>query len=106
MAKFYGIVGYSEMTETAPGVFMDVPIEHYYVGDVLKNGSRWEYSEGVNDDISLMNRISIVGDEYMYEHFSSIRYVVLNGVKWAVKNIEVQRPRLILVLGGVYNGAN
>lgn len=107
MPKFYGEVGYSVMEETAPGVFMDRPVVHVYRGDIIKYISKWGTSpNGVNDDLSLNNRISIVGDAFAYEHFSDIRYVVLNGVKWAVNSVELSPPRLILSIGGVYNGAD
>ena len=107
MPKFYGEVGYSVMEETAPGVFMDRPVTHMYTGNIIKHISRWGTSQnGVNDDLSLNNRISIVGDQFAYEHFSDIRYVVLNEVKWAVTSVELSPPRLILSIGGMYNGAD
>jgi hypothetical protein len=33
-----------------------------------------------------------------------MRYVEWAGVRWDVTDVEVQRPRLILRLGGVYHG--
>ncbi len=107
MPKFYGEVGYSVMVEKSPGVFKDVPEKYMYVGDILRGVSKWSNSQnGVNDDLSLNNRISIVGDAFAYKHFSEIRYVVLNGVKWAVTTVELSPPRLILSIGGMYNGAD
>jgi hypothetical protein len=50
------------------------------------------------------NSISIVGNEYALEHYLSIRYVEWAGELWTVANVEIQRPRLILRLGEVYNG--
>jgi hypothetical protein len=58
----------------------------------------------VNDDLSVNNSISIVADEYANEHFFAIRYVAWAGTLWTVTNVEVQSPRLLLTLGGVYNG--
>lgn len=32
-----------------------------------------------------------------------MRYIEFMGAKWKITNIEVQYPRLILTVGGVYN---
>ena len=104
MAKFYGAIGYVIPNERRPGVFVEEPIEHMYTGDFLRVVSGWRNAEGVNDDISLHNRLSIVADSFAYEHFSQLRYVVINNAAWKVTQIEVSAPRLILTIGGVYNG--
>lgn len=104
MAKFYGAIGYGETMETAPGVYQDVITEHNYRGDITRNTRRLEDGDKVNDDISVSNSISIVADEYANEHFFAIRYVRWAGTLWKVSNVEVQSPRLLLTLGGVYNG--
>jgi hypothetical protein len=75
-----------------------------YFGDVIRNSLKSQSGESVNNDLSVSNSISIVADMYAREHFSAIRYVEWAGTKWSVTEIEVQHPRLILRLGGVYNG--
>jgi len=105
MAKFYGKVGYGPTTvETAPGVWNEVIVEREYVGDILRNTRKLQSGESVNDDLSVDNSISIVADAYANEHFFAIRYVQWAGTRWVVSNVEVQSPRLLLRLGGVYNG--
>lgn len=104
MAKFYGPVGYAETQETAPGVWTEVISERAYRGDIIRNTRRLDGSEYLNDNVSVQNQISIVADAYAYEHFFDIRYVRWMGADWKVSSVEVQRPRLILTLGGVYNG--
>lgn len=104
MAKFCGIVGYSETTETSPDVWTESITEKPYFGDVLRNTRRWQSGENLNDNLVVNNQISIVADAYAYEHFSAIRYVKWHEVLWKVTNVEVQRPRLLLTVGGVYNG--
>lgn len=79
-------------------------VERDYVGDVLRNTRKLQSGESVNDDLSVDNSISIVADAYANEHFFAIRYVMWAGVRWKVSNVEVQHPRLLLRLGGVYNG--
>lgn len=105
MAKFYGAIGYAETKETAPGVWTtECIIERNYSGDVLKNSRRWEAGENLNDDLTVNNEISIVADPYAYQNFHTIRYIKWMGASWKVSKIDVQRPRLILSIGGLYNG--
>lgn len=104
MARFFGPVGYGETVETAPGVFEDTITEKSYYGDVIRNTRRLQQGDKVNDDISVQNSISIVADAYAIEHFFAIRYISWQGVLWIVTDVEVQAPRLLLRLGGVYNG--
>lgn len=63
-----------------------------------------ESGETLSDDVSISNMISIIADPYAYENFFAVKYVEWQGVKWNVKSIDVQPPRLVLTIGGVYNG--
>ena len=103
MAKFYGNVGYAITEETKPGVWMPRIVDKPYYGDLMRNSRRLENTSKVNDDVSLENQISIVADPFAYENFHNIRYVEYLGTKWKVSNIEVQYPRLVLTVGGVWN---
>jgi hypothetical protein len=104
MAKFFGKIGYGETQESAPGVWTDVIVEYNYYGDVVRNTRKLEPGESLNNDLSVGNSISIVADAYANEHFFAIRYIQWAGVLWTVDSVEVQSPRLLLRLGGVYNG--
>lgn len=105
MAKFYGEIGYADETvEKAPGVWVENIIEKQYYGDVIRNTRKLAEGQSVNDDISVNNSISIVADAYANEHFFAIRYIRWMGSLWKVTDVEVQAPRLLLRLGGVYNG--
>lgn len=105
MAKFYGPIGYVAASETAPGVYTtDVVTEHNYVGDVIKNTRRLEAGENLNDNLTISNTISIVADPFAYQNFYAMRYIKWMGVYWKITSVEVSRPRLILTIGGVYNG--
>lgn len=104
MAKFYGAIGYAETVEESPGAWVEKITEHNYYGDLIRLNRRLESSGGVNDNVNISNQISIVADPYANEHFHSMRYAMFAGTKWKITNVEVQYPRLILTLGGVYNG--
>lgn len=105
MAKFYGEIGYADGTvETRPGVWEDNVVEYSYYGDVVLNSRNLENGISVNDDISVGNSIRIVADAYAREHMFAMRYIRWQGVLWIVQQVTEERPRLLLRLGGVYNG--
>ena len=104
MAKFYGNVGYIETVEEQPGVWIPKNFVKPYSGDFARNTSKFQTSNSTNDDITMSNEISIVADPFAFKKFPYIRYVEYMGVKWKVTNVEVKYPRLILTIGGVYNG--
>ena len=104
MAKFYGVIGYVNTVETEPGVWEEQLVERSYYGDLVRNTSKFQTSGGVNDDINISNEISIVADPYAIQNFSSMRYVEFMGSNLKITNVEVRYPRLVLSVGGVYNG--
>lgn len=104
MAKYFGKIGYAETAETKPGVWREQIVEREYYGDVTRNIRRYDSANQVNDNLNISNEISIVADPYAYENFHTMRYIIYMGTKWKVSNVEVQYPRLILSIGGVYNG--
>ena len=106
MARFFGEVGYGESIETPvdSGIWVDTISEAQYFGDVIRNTRKLEPGEGLNDDITVSNSISIVADTYAIDNFFKIKYIRWMGTLWTVSNVEVRSPRLILSLGSVYNG--
>ena len=104
MGKWYGVIGYAEQIETAPGIWKEVITERPYYGDLIRNIRKLQNSGNVNDNISIANEISIVADPYANQNIVSMRYVEFMGTKWKVSSVEVQHPRLVLSIGGVWNG--
>lgn len=104
MAKFYGAVGYATSKEIRPGVWDEEITERNYYGDVLRYTRKTQSADKATDDINLDVQISIVSDPFAIEHFHSMRYVEFMGVRWEVSSIEPRHPRLIIALGGLYNG--
>ena len=104
MAKFYGAIGFATSTQTSPGVWEDIIVEHNYKGDVIKITRNEVDRESLNPNLTISNRISIVADAFAGENIFAMRYVFWMGSKWSITSVEVQRPRLILSIGGVYNG--
>lgn len=104
MAKFYGEIGYAIPKETSPGINVEeIVIKNYYI-DIIKNGRSLQNTGSVNDGISINNSFSIIANPYATENYFFMRYITFNGVKWKITNVDVQTPRLIITVGGVYNG--
>ena len=102
MAKWFGKIGYVVTEETEPGVWEETVTEREYFGDMTSDRRKRQNSGEVNDDINLSNVISIVADPFAYQNCSNMAYVEIMGSKWKISDVEVQRPRLIMTVGGVY----
>lgn len=104
MAKWYGKIGYESSVETSEGIWEEVITENNYCGDLLRNNRRLQMNGEINDGINISNQISIIADPFATNNFHAMRYAEYMGTKWKITDVEVQYPRLILSLGGVYNG--
>ena len=104
MAKFSGNIGYVDLVETDPGIWEEQETERHYCGDFSRNISKFQLSDSVNNDINVSNEISIVADPYAKQNFQKMRYITFMGSKWKIASVEVKYPRLILSIGGLYNG--
>lgn len=103
MAKMVAKIGYAEQVETAPGVWEEQFTVRSYYGNLIKNSRRLQSTDGVNDNITISNEISIIADPYANQNFHTMRYVEFMGTKWKITSVDVQYPRLVLSVGGVYN---
>lgn len=106
MSKYYGEIGFATTAEDPidSGIWKETIVKKNYSCDVLNSTKRIEIGDNVNPDLNVSNRISIVANQYAMQNFHSIRYAEYLGAKWRVSSVEVQAPRLILSLGGLYNG--
>ena len=104
MGTWFGRIGYAEQLETTPGVWEEKIVERNYYGDVVRNYRKLEPSGEVNDNINVSMEISIVADPYAIQNFHAMRYIEYMGSLWKLSNVEVNYPRLILQIGGLYNG--
>lgn len=102
--RFYGTVGFVETQKVSPGVYQPVLIaERQYYGDVLRWSPRTETSnDKANDEINVNNQISILADPFANNHLTALKYVVWLGVKWRIRDVTVNYPRLTLEIGDIY----
>lgn len=101
--KYSGIVGYSRDVETSPGIWESKIEEVRIYGDVLKNKTSYYQQSSLNGNITINHSISIVSNPFIRENCFNIRYVTYMGKKWYVNSVEIEFPRIILILGGLYN---
>lgn len=105
--KFSGNIGFMiDEQEISPGRWIPKIKERHYVGDVRRNNRRNQpVNDQQNDNITINNQISIISDIYLKNNWPTIKYVLWNGVKWKVSDIDLDNyPRIDINLGGVYNG--
>lgn len=103
MARFRGVVGFGKDEETSPDVFKTVITEKTLSGTIEQDTRRLS-GNGPNQNLSLENVFSLVGTAYAFANFTAIRYIEWAGSLWCVTSVRVERPRLILRIGEVYNG--
>lgn len=104
MSKYFGKIGFGVTEETRPGVYVSTITEGEYYGDIVRNSRRLEGGGKVIDDLSINMTLSIVADPFAFNNFHQLKYAEYNGAKWKATTVELSYPRLIITLGGVYNG--
>ena len=104
MAKFYGKLGFEVLTETRPSTWTPTIQEKTYAGDPTRVYRRLEAGDGANDNVNFQNDISIVADPYAINHIQDLRYILWHGGYWKVSSVSVEFPRIVLSIGGVWNG--
>jgi hypothetical protein len=106
--RFSGAVGYAADSQVTPGVWKEIITEHNYYGDVIQYSRRLDPASQTppttSNNIALGNSFSIVGDELAFGNITNMRYVVWQGSRWAITDVMVKRPRLILTIGDLWNG--
>lgn len=101
--KWHGKIGFVESVRVN-GVYEYNVVEVPRSGTILQNHRRWDNGEKANDDVDISNRISIVANDFIKKHLGIMRYAEFMGSMWEIKSVDIAYPRIILLLGGVYNG--
>lgn len=104
MSKCSGIIGYALAVETQPGVWSESITEKNYYGDVVKDNRRIVDNAQINSNINISNNISIVSNKFMLENLAFMKYLTFMKSKWNISSVDIKPPRIIITLGGIYNG--
>ena len=105
MAKYYGEIGYGILEESyeGSGVWIDKIVTVEYSGDLLSMYTKAEEGISANDNVNMRNEISIISDPFASSNVHNMRYITFMGVKWKIKSVRHNYPRLIITMGDVYN---
>ena len=106
MSKWSGVIGFKDEFERSSSIWVEDIIEKEYYGDIIKNYKFSESVSEINDSININNQFSVISDPYALENFHKMIYITYMGTKWKIRNVEIQYPRVILGVGGVYNEEN
>lgn len=103
--RFFGEIGFGFPEVKRPGV-QDYRIEERkYYGDVRQSTQTMSTADSVLTERRFNTTISVVADAFALENFTAIKYIKWAGSLWTVTSVRSdQRPRLLLMLGEVYNG--
>ena len=106
MAKYSGMLGYvMPAKEDPPGIWKpSAVVEKLGRGDLIRQTITNEDVSGLSDGININNQVTIIMDPFVNKNLESLKYVILYGTRWEIKSMTINRPRVILMLGGVYNG--
>ena len=85
--------------------YLDDGKDYNEVG-LSSNSSRlgFKVDQKINDDINLDNSISIVADAYAHANVGVMKYIVWNNTPWKIQSFSINRPRIVIQIGGIYNG--
>lgn len=101
--KFCGKIGFALTKEDPPGSWKEVVEDRIYFGDIQRYNASWESSEYLNDNFNIKNDISVLADSFLMENAGAMRYINYLGTNWKINSMNIQYPRIILTIGGVYN---
>lgn len=103
MSRYYGKIGYATTVETSRGIWEQQIVERGYYGDVMSFRESIGGRDTIVGSVEIHNQISVISDPYAINNFQNARYITWHGTKWCITSIEVEYPRLIIQIGGVYN---
>lgn len=105
MAKWSGKVGYVLPVQIERGDWSTVASERIYFGDTIRNRNKVQpVQDSTNSYVNIACDISIVADTFANENLGYMKYVEYRGRNYNITDAEVLRPRIILTIGGIYNG--
>ena len=106
--KLTGIAGFEldqVEREDMPSVYESKVVTKKFRGELLSQTWRNQNSDkSTNDNLLNNNRISLVINKFFMSNIANLKYVEYNGVKWKVETFDIKAPRILITLGGVYNG--
>lgn len=102
--RYAGKIGFECQVETDPGLWVSRVEERSYFGDVIRNTRRYQDGDKIHDDLRISNQISVLADSFCIEHAFLMKYITWMGQKFKIESVDIAYPRIIITLGGMWNG--
>lgn len=103
MPKCSGVIGYALPEETQPGVWTESITEKKYYGNIVKDNRKVIDQSQINDNINIANNISVISNSFMLSNIGFMRYISFQKTKWNISSVDIQPPRMIITIGGLYH---
>ena len=105
MARFHDKVGFLiPNDDQTTGIASNKAVERPCYGTILEHTKRWDGGDKKNSDLRLDARIEIIANDYVRKHIQYIAYVHYLNYYWTVESFTPSFPRIVLNIGGVWNG--
>lgn len=104
MPRCSGVIGYALAEETQPGVWTEDVIEKKYYGDIVRDNRKVIDQGVINGSFNINNNISVISNKFMLDNMAFMRYISFANSKWKINSVDIKPPRIIITLGGLYNG--
>ena len=106
MNKTYSVIGFVKEMEVpeGSGIYRKTTIERSYYMDILRSTRQMQNSSSVNGELTISNQFSVIADSYLLDNTYAMTYLVYRNSKWKITSVELQYPRIILNVGGLFIG--
>ena len=104
MAKFSGELGYQLEVDIGGGITESRLSYRKCKGDLLENRRTSQNSNEIVEGVQLANKFSIVANPFLLENLGKLKAIKYLGTPWSITSATYSRPRVIIDVGGVYNG--
>ena len=101
--RFSGNIGIARgPQETSAGIYQEQFDEIDVKGTMRRSSARWPNMK--SNEVRAKHILSIIPPESSTVDINEVVYVWWKGRRWSVIDIGAEPPRILLSLGGLYNG--
>ena len=105
MTRYLGLLGVKEPSiEVRPGVYKSGINEKLVSGFLITRHIRYSALEIQQQTPSANQILSIIPPQGVVLNFETVAYITYQGLKWSVSAVKYAPPRVLMTLGGIYNG--
>lgn len=99
---YHGKFGFVSAVDKGHGIWGKEIVERTYYGNLKRVSWHRADPQSMNPGVNISNQISVMTDAFLNDNFPDLKWVEFRGKKWAVMNVEVEPPRIVITLGDIY----